>query len=426
MDGIVKRVAVVLLLALLALLGVAACGEPPGKDDGLQTDSGQQRGDPRGDAAKEPQLYRLERVWENDEVRHQSEAHGAFAKDGWLYTGGGGPNARIAKVNIADGKVAWSVEGSQYQPSFPVSNGRIVCVGFVRIGKYGAYVGLDEETGERRWKVDDVGSSPKGSACFAGDLVFVGSYRSSRYGLYAIDWAKGEVRWKTPLPRKVWSTPVTYEDLVLVGCYDGFLYAMEQATGKIAWRLDCGGRIASNPIISGGLAFLSVDDQRAGEPYDGQTVRKNLVVIDLSAAKVLTRFRTKGFRWQHKIVADEGQVLFFDDHALFVFDVSRKTLAYEIKPPPGLFPYPILTSKHVVLAMRNLGLHGERPPNPRDPCPMAVYDRRTGAKLAAFEDGGIAVWSNVRALYVQVGDLIVSLSRPMSAYRLVTHAKFPR
>ena len=66
---------VVVAVVLLALLGVAACGEPspPGsKDGGQQTDPDQRREDPGRGAAGQRQLYRLERVWENDDVRHES------------------------------------------------------------------------------------------------------------------------------------------------------------------------------------------------------------------------------------------------------------------------------------------------------------------------------------------------------------------
>src|SRR4051812_5336678 len=72
----------------------------------------------------------LVRAWHARDVRHQPEAGGLFGRDGFVYPGGGGPDGRVAKVDAATGAVAWSFDTHQgYQPSHPVSNGRVVVFG---------------------------------------------------------------------------------------------------------------------------------------------------------------------------------------------------------------------------------------------------------------------------------------------------------
>src|SRR5262245_19149322 len=72
---------------------------------------------------------RFERLWSRDDVEHDPSALGLCDRDGWVYVSGGHDERgrhRIAKVKASDGSVAWAVTGESYQPSFPVSDGRVV------------------------------------------------------------------------------------------------------------------------------------------------------------------------------------------------------------------------------------------------------------------------------------------------------------
>lgn len=359
--------------------------------------------------------YRLERVWANDELEHQPAAHDVCIRDGWAYiAGGGGSRSKVSKVRLADGEIAWSIPGGSYQPSHPVSNGRVVVFGrYYEI----RYVAVDDETGAARWTLDDFPGA-MAAACFADDLVVVASYHASFYGVCAVDWKTGKTRWKAPVGEKIWSTPVTYGDLVLVGCYDGNLYAFRRASGEVAWQVDCGGRIASDPVLAGGLAFVAVDEQRVTEPYDAATVRKRLLVVDVAEHGEIASFETEG-RWNMKIVASGDLVLFFDDSTLHAYDVSRRKQVWKVDAPPGVYPYPLLDEGHVILAMRGRPLDCMPGPRPALRCPVVVYDRRTGTKLSAYEDGGIALDYCAHAGYAQVGDLVLTVSRPAAGWRLV-------
>src|SRR5690606_17908289 len=132
----------------------------------------------------------------------------------------------------------WSHEtGQSYQPSYPVSNGKVVVYG----SYYGApsktrIVGLNDKTGDETWSVPTAQQNMS-AACFAGDLVFVGSY-------------------------------------------DQHLYAIERKHGTFAWKLDCGGMVRSNPLVVNDLAFVIREDQRFGNSHDSGKTNKTLLVID--------------------------------------------------------------------------------------------------------------------------------------------------
>ena len=360
-------------------------------------------------------LVRLAPLWSRGELQHESVALGLFARDGWVYVAGGHDESgrgRASKVRIEDGTVAWSVKVETYQPSFPVSNGHVVVFGEFYSGNT---VALDDASGAPLWKVPT--RQMMSAACFAGDLVLCGSYHPRFYGLYAIDWRTGEVRWKTPLGEKIRATPALHGDRVLVGCHDGSLSAIEVATGKVAWSLDCGGRIASSLAVVGDFAFLAVDGQRSTDAYDGTKDRKELVVIELKEPKVIARYPTP-YSWNPRIVANGDLALFSDTTKVHTFDVARATHAYQMEPPTGLLPWPLVLGDRLILAMRPLPRDcfagaGARPP---DPVPLAVYDRKTGARLSVRPEGGFVATG---AACVQVEDVVVVAGGPTAAYRIL-------
>ena len=368
--------------------------------------------------ADSTRLPRFEPLWKKGDLRHQHEATGVSVRDGWVYVaGGGGLDARVSKVRVVDGKVAWSVTAGSYQPSYPVSDGRMVVLGSFDGGTYRA---LDDATGEEKWTTS-FSPGAMGSALFARDSVFMGSYNEKTCGLHCLDVATGKARWKSPTEGMIWSTPVAYGELVLVACYDGYLYAMEQATGKRAWRLDCGGRINSNPVVSGDLAFLSVDAQRAADKYDGAKQRKRFLVIDLREKRILGDWTTKG-EWSLDIVTTPGQVFFSDRTELYAYDVERKTLAYRISPPAGILPYPVLVGDRLLLPIRMVQQECSirLPESAKAPLPVSVYDRVTGRAIDSRAGNGIAVPFNQASKFVRVGDVLLVVDFSLAAYRLVT------
>lgn len=348
------------------------------------------------------QIAELTPNWQIKTLQHQNEANDVFMKNGFLYVGGGAPNGKVSKVKISDGSVVWSFETNQsYQPSYPVSNGRVVV-----FGKYyeNSVVGLDDKTGKLLWTIP-TGDQNMSAACFAGDLAFIGSY--DKY-LYAIDWTKGKPRWKTLLGNRIWSTPCPYEKLVLIGCYDGFLYAIEQRTGKISWKINCGGKIGANPVVVHNLAFIGVDDQEYGEKYDSSKEQKLFLVIDLKKKMIVSRFPTTT-EWSSKIVVSDDNVYFFDARSLYAYDFAHAKLSWKVEVDKGLLAYPLITKSTIIMAMNYLGHHGEHQSR------ILSFDRSTGRKLSTSESGGIGIR---QPHYVQYGNLVVTTDWMLSGHKI--------
>jgi outer membrane protein assembly factor BamB len=111
-------------------------------------------------SAAEPS-YSLVQQWQVKDLQHQSEANEVFDRNGFIYIGGGAPKGKVAKVKMETGAVAWSYDTNQtYQPSYPVSNGRVVIFGTYYGENFSTapyfrtfFVGLDDLTGKLLWKV---------------------------------------------------------------------------------------------------------------------------------------------------------------------------------------------------------------------------------------------------------------------------------
>ena len=137
----------------------------------------------------------LKHLWRRDDLGQEFAVQGVFAREGHVYIGQGGPpeKSQIDKVELATGKSVWSYPGGSYQPSYPVSNGKVVVFGTSNTPFF--IVGLNDPTGKELWRVP-TGQQNMSAAVFSGDLVFIASYDKH---LHAIDWATGKEKWKTPL-----------------------------------------------------------------------------------------------------------------------------------------------------------------------------------------------------------------------------------
>lgn len=91
--------------------------------------------------------------------------------------------------------------------------------------------------GSPLWKLKTKGkifSSP----VTADDVLYVGSEDGF---LYAIDASTGNIKWKFKTRRAVHSTPSVYRDMVYAGSFDGHYYGVDVRTGKMKWRFKTGG-----------------------------------------------------------------------------------------------------------------------------------------------------------------------------------------
>jgi len=105
----------------------------------------------------------LRPVWSLN-IGHDTAAGSIFSADGYLYVGAGEADGGISKVRLTDGNVMWTQKCSSYQPSYPVTNGKVVIV-----GKYydSEIIGLDDLTGKQQWSIPTRAENMS-AACFDG------------------------------------------------------------------------------------------------------------------------------------------------------------------------------------------------------------------------------------------------------------------
>ena len=204
--------------------------------------------------------------------------------------------------------------------------------------------------------------------------------------------------------------------MILIGCYDGYVYAINQTSGDVVWRFNTGGRINSNPVVSNDLAFISLDAQSYGEPYETSKVQKILIVIDLEKKKAVERFTTKT-RWHENALVFGKTVYFFDQSTLNSYDAEHRKLSWEIKAPPGMLPYPIVSDSTITLAVNYLGHHGEHQSK------VVIYERSTGQKLTSAEKGGIGMRD---PHYIQYDKYLVTTDWALNAYEMKNSSLSPR
>ncbi len=126
-------------------------------------------------------------------------------------------------------------------------------------------IALDAETGAEKWRIPHVPSDS--SPLIQEGMVFIGTFGE---GLKALDAATGEQIWQflagdvavpdSAPPESFDSAPVIVDGTLYTGSgpYGG-LYALDPATGEERWRFDTLGAAGTSPAIRDGVVFISSD-----------------------------------------------------------------------------------------------------------------------------------------------------------------------
>jgi outer membrane protein assembly factor BamB len=110
------------------------------------------------------------------------------------------------------------------------------------------------------------------------DVIYVGSF--DRY-LYALEIGGNQSLWRFPQEKPAanwfWASPVVRGGVVYAGCLDGKLYAIEAKTGEELWEFDAGKRIVSSPVLMDNLLIV-VDESGVVYVFDLSTGSANEAV----------------------------------------------------------------------------------------------------------------------------------------------------
>jgi eukaryotic-like serine/threonine-protein kinase len=169
-------------------------------------------------------------------------------------------------------KIKW-----QFQTHGQVMSSPAVTADTVYIGSSDHFLyALDRNSGAQRWKFKTE-SRITSSPAVSNGVVYFGSFDGN---FYAVDAAKGELKWKFAVPGErrftathlhgtvpaadtmpdpfdfFLSSPVVWNGAVYFGSGDTNIYALDVAKGQLRWKFKTGDVVHASPAISGGTLFV--------------------------------------------------------------------------------------------------------------------------------------------------------------------------
>ena len=233
----------------------------------------------------------------------------------------GSADKNLYAVDRTAGTMKW-----KFATESAVSASPAVQEGTVFFGSYdGRFYAVDAVTGHLKWKFDTAGerryagthlhglqpaseSMPDPWDVFlSSPVVWNGTvyFGSGDGGVYALDSATGDLRWKFQTGDVVHSSPAVSDGVLFVGSWDRNLYALDARTGVEKWRFQTGDDpvihnhigIQSSPAVAGGLVYFGCRD---GHVY----------AVDVRSGKQKWAFSTEGSWVNNSPAVADGRVYF--------------------------------------------------------------------------------------------------------------------
>lgn len=203
--------------------------------------------------------------------------------DGRVYFGG---ETAVYALDAETGEAVWTREIPTHPDSSPAVADGVVYYGAPDRSDDGPPArlwALDAANGETMWTVDVDDVSLRTSPAVADGMVYVAASSQrvcagvggdgesncsgvTRGQLYAVDAARGELRWTTAIETDTRSSPAVADGVVYVGCRDGL--SAVTTDGESAWRVtfesdrEDGPYVKSSPAVADGRVFVGASDGR--------------------------------------------------------------------------------------------------------------------------------------------------------------------
>ena len=229
--------------------------------------------------------------------------------DGVVYIGG--MDSSLHVLNLSDGKELWT-----FQTKGPIRSN--VCIAGEKLflnGGDGSVYALNKHTGKLIWRFETKGERKydfadyfHSSPVLYNDLVLVGSGDGN---LYALEASAGKEKWHFCTGNVIHSTPVLANDKVFFGSFDGYFYAVNALTGDFVWTFKTVGH-----------RYFPI-----GEVQGSPAVYENLVFVGARDYNVYALDQEKGFcHWNKAFTNGWGLCTTINDSVLYIGSADERVL----------------------------------------------------------------------------------------------------
>lgn len=168
---------------------------------------------------------------------------------------------------------------------------------------------------------DEVRSTP----LIYDDVLYVGCYDNN---VYALDAENGSFQWKYGTEGGIATRPVIYHDWVLIGSEDNRLYSLSRDSGDLIWTYYADGPIRSSPTLFENHLFFGCDDA-------------HLHVVNLETGGLAWKTAAAGPIWSSPLVADE-RVYYGAESGDFYCTDFRGELKWRFRAKRGIISSPLM------------------------------------------------------------------------------------
>ncbi|MEP7372566.1 MAG: PQQ-binding-like beta-propeller repeat protein [Chitinophagaceae bacterium] len=144
----------------------------------------------------------------------------------------------------------------------------------------GDFFAIDKKNGQVKWKYY-TGQAINSSAASQNQKIF---FADNKQTLYCLNQLTGKKIWDFSMGQKIdypwrfdyyYSSPVLYDDKLVVGSDDGYLYNLDQKDGKVNWKFKTKGLVRSTAAVFNGMVlfgdtegiFYAVDRETGKEKW---------------------------------------------------------------------------------------------------------------------------------------------------------------
>ncbi len=170
----------------------------------------------------------------------------------------------------------------------------------------------------------------RGTPLVYNGVVYVGCYD---HNLYALNAADGKFVWKYPTDGGVVTRPAAFEGNIYIGSQDHRLHTINARSGKVVWTYYTDGPIHSSPRIAENHAFFGSDD-------------RYLHAVNLATGRASWRFETSAEIWSTPYVGDNLVLVGNENGDFYALDF-RAAMKWRFQAKRGITSSPVVQDRVV-------------------------------------------------------------------------------